>query len=227
VFFQNTDNLQVFQRYRLLGNPAAAVLVNGSGVDLDRFRVAPLPSAPIFLMIGRLLRDKGVVEYVEAARQVKARHPQAVFRLAGWIDAHPDAISAAQLDAWLQEGVIEYLGYLDDVRDAIAAASVYCLPSYHEGMPRTVLESMAMGRPILTTDVPGCRATVVEDVNGYLVPSRDVTGLARAMERFVLEPQTIPRMGRASRRIAVEKFDVNQVNAVMLDAMGLRSDDTR
>src|SRR5690606_24295267 len=116
-----------------------------------------------------LLGDKGIREYAEAAKQIKSRHPDAVFQLVGWIDENPDAITQVELETWISSGAIDYLGKLDDVRPAIQGCSVYVLPSYREGTPRTVLEAMAVGRPIITTDAPGCRETVVEGENGFLV----------------------------------------------------------
>lgn len=223
VFFQNPDDRALFERLELVRGPEQSVVINGSGVELDAFQPAPiLVSPPSFLLIARLLRDKGVGEYVEAARIIRARYPQAVFRIAGWIDENPASISERELRAWTDEGVIEFLGRLDDVRPAIAASSVYVLPSYYrEGTPRTVLEAMAMGRPVVTTDAPGCRETVQEGVNGFLVPVRDATALARALERFVVEPGLVETMGREARRIAEEKYDVHKVNAVILKNMGL------
>lgn len=221
VFFQNSDNLTVFQRLNLLRSSDQPVLINGSGVDLARFAPAPYPGGVSFLMIARLLADKGVREYVAAARELKRRCPEAACRLAGWIDDNPAAISRRELDAWIAEGVIEYLGYLEDVRPAVAAAAVYVLPSYHEGMPRTVLEAMAMGRAIITTDVSGCRETVIDGRNGYLVPARDAAALATAMKRFIDEPAQVASMGAESRRLAEERFDVRDVNRVILKTMGL------
>jgi glycosyltransferase involved in cell wall biosynthesis len=223
VFFQNPDDRALFERLGLLRAPDQAVLINGSGVDLDVFRPAPLPEGPpSFLLIARLLGDKGVREYAEAARLLRARYPDAAFRLAGWIDGdNPAAIAEWELRAWVAEGTVEYLGRLDDVRPAISAASVYVLPSYREGTPRTVLEAMAMGRPIVTTDAPGCRETVRDGVNGFLVPVRDAGALARALERFLAEPALIERMARESRRIAAERYDVRGVDAVILETMGL------
>jgi glycosyltransferase involved in cell wall biosynthesis len=152
---------------------------------------------------------------------MKRRYPALRFRLAGWIDSNPAAISRRDLDAWIAEGVIEYLGHLADVRPAIADTAVYVLPSYHEGMPRTVLEAMAMARAVITTDVPGCRETVAEGSNGYLVPPRDAAALARAMNRFVSDPAQVRLMGAASRRLAESRFDVRQVNRIILETMGL------
>ena len=222
VFFQNPDNQQLFAQRGLLAPGVASVVVNGSGVEVDRFSVQPLPAGgPHFLLIARLLGDKGVREYAAAARQVRARHPQARFALVGWIDENPDAITQAELDAWVAEGAVDYLGRLADVRPAIAACSVYVLPSYHEGTPRTVLEALAMGRAVITTDAPGCRETVVDGDNGLLVPVKSVDALAQAMQRFVDDPGLAPRMGARSRAMAEDRYDVHKVNAVMLRAMGL------
>lgn len=219
VFFQNPDDRELFQELRIVARSEQAALVNGSGIDIEKFQPAPFPDRPVFLLIARLLWDKGIREYVEAARLIKSQHPQAVFRLVGWIDQNPTALTAEELQSWIDEDVIEYLGQLDDVRPAIASSSVYVLPSYREGTPRTVLEAMAMGRPIVTTDAPGCRETVEPGDNGFLVPVRDAPAIAEAMARFIDEPALIPRMGAASRRLTEVKYDVHRVNAVLLDAM--------
>ena len=225
VFFQNPDDLRQFVDAGLT-NDRQAVLVNGSGVDLEHFSVASLPvGTPTFLLITRLLWEKGVGEYVEAARRLKARYPTARFRLLGPLDPNPAAVSRAQVDAWSAEGVIEYLGSTNDVRPAIADASVFVLPSaYREGTPRAVLEAMAMGRAIITTDAPGCRETVARGENGFLIPTKDSTALAEAMERFLRDPGLVAPMGARSRAIAEEKYDVHLVNRVMMRAMGLSSD---
>lgn len=223
VFFQNPDDDRLFRQVGILPARVPSVVVNGSGVDVSTFVVAPLPPGPPgFLLIARLLGDKGVREYADAARRVKRTYPQARFRLAGWIDENPDAIRQTELDDWVETGVIEFLGKLPDVRPAIAAATVYVLPSfYREGTPRTVLEAMAMGRPVITTDAPGCRETVVDGDNGCLVPVRSVDALVEAMLKFIEDPTLAPRMGKRSREIAEEKYDVHKVNAVMLREMGI------
>ncbi|NMG16643.1 glycosyltransferase family 4 protein [Aromatoleum bremense] len=221
VFFQNPDDEALFRTRGILAPRAPSCVVNGSGVDVAQYGRAPLPHTPRFLLIARLLGDKGVREYVEAARRVRARHPEAMFSLVGWIDENPDAIAQQELDQWVGEGTVGFLGRLGDVRPAIADCSVYVLPSYREGTPRTVLEAMAMGRPIITTDAPGCRETVVDGDNGFLVPVKAVEELAAAMLRFIEDPVLVARMGARSRRIAEEKYDVHRVNAVMLAEMGI------
>lgn len=218
VFFQNSDDRKLFVDLRIF-NPeeTQSAVINGSGVDIARFGLSPMPSGNTnFLMIARLLGDKGVREYAEAARQLKGLYPGAIFFLVGWIDENPDAISIKELDQWVSEGYIEYLGKLDDVRPALAQASVYVLPSYREGMPRTVLEAMSMGRPIITTDAPGCRETVIDGVNGFLVPVKTVSPLVIAMEKFILDPMLAYTMGWESRKIAEDKYDVKKINEAMI-----------
>ena len=226
VFFQNPDDQALFLQQGILSASTRSVVVNGSGVDIHQYAVSAIPagrmgSGTTFLLIARLLGDKGVREYVEAARRMKVRYPGTVFRLVGWIDENPNAIRDRELNDWVAEGVVEYLGRLSDVRPAIADCTVYVLPSYREGTPRTVLEAMAMGRPIITTDAPGCRETVIDSDNGFLVPVKAVDELVSAMAKFVLCPVLVDKMGRRSREIAESKFDVNAVNAVMLREMGI------
>jgi glycosyltransferase involved in cell wall biosynthesis len=220
VIFQNEDDRRDFRRLRLLTAAKPTLIVNGSGVDLGQFEPRPVPPRTGFLMIARYLRDKGISEFGEAAGRLKAEHPEVAVRLAGWLDESPDSISRAELDSMVAGG-IEDLGQLDDVRPAIAEASVYVLPSYREGTPRTVLEAMAMGRAVITTDAPGCRNTVVDGENGFLVPVGDSDRLYRAMLRFIEDPALAQRMGEASLRLVREKFDVDKVNAAILEGVGL------
>lgn len=226
VFFQNPDDEALFRTMKILQPKAATTVVNGSGVDISEYSVQPFVTIddmliPRFLLIARLLGDKGVREYAQAAKIIKDKYPQAQFDLVGWIDDNPDAIEQKELDSWINEGLFNFWGKLDDVKPAIAASSIYVLPSYREGTPRTVLEAMAMGRPIVTTDAPGCRETVIDGYNGYLVPVKVVEALATAMERFIFNPELIIEMGNASRQLVEEKFDVDAVNQSMLEAMGL------
>lgn len=227
VFFQNPDDEALFRKLQILQPTTRSCVVNGSGVDIKRFAPAPLPqSGPYFLLMARLLGEKGVREYAAAARRVKEQHPGSAFSVVGWIDSNPDAIAQAELDAWVAEGTLQYLGRLSDVRPALAGCSVFVLPSYYrEGVPRTILEAMAMGRPIITTDAPGCRETVIEGCNGFLVPVRDVDALVAAMMKFVETPTLAASLGAKSRQLAEEKYDVDKVNAAMLREMGIGTAD--
>ena len=227
AFFQNPDDLKLFQDLKLLGSNTPVVVVNGSGVNVTDFNVHPLPTdeqqhAKIsFLLIARLLIDKGVREYAQAAEIIKQKHPHVEFNLVGWIDENPSAITQQELDQWVTKKTVKYWGKLTDVRPAIAESSVYVLPSYREGTPRTVLEAMAMGRAIITTDAPGCRETVVDGDNGFLVEVKSVESLVEAMQKFIHQPELIEKMGNRSREIALHKYDVHQVNAHMMQEMGL------
>lgn len=221
VFFQNPDDRNLFAQSKLV-NPTQAVVINGSGIDLNYFYRAPIQaSGPVFLLIARLLKDKGIREYIDAAQLIKRNHPETIFLLVGPTDSNPAAISIEEIATWNSSGSVEYLGEVSDVRPVIARSTVYVLPSYREGMPRTILEAMSMGRPIITTDVPGCRETVIEGYNGFLVTPRSSTSLAEAMKRFIIHPELVTQMGNNSRAIAKEKFDVNTVNEHMMKAMGL------
>lgn len=221
VFFQNQDDLGQFAAAGLI-EPDKAILLKGSGVDLAHFAPAqPVPSPVVFLLMARLLREKGIGEYVEAARLVRASPAGAAARfvLLGGRDPNPGGFTQAEVDAWTAEGVIEWHDHVDDVRPWIAASSVYVLPSYREGKPRSTQEAMAMARPVITTDVPGCRDTVEEGVNGFLVPPRDAAALAAAMQRFIADPALVVTMGRESRRLAAAHFDVHVINGTILRAM--------
>ena len=221
VFFQNPDDLELFVS-KGLAKPDQAVLVNGSGVDLQYFNERPLPVGIVhFLLIARLLAEKGIREYVEAARSLHKKYPSVCFLLVGPVDPNPGGIRIEEVHAWHDEGIIEYRGAVDDVRPIIEQTSVYVLPSYREGTPRTVLEAMAMGRVVITTDSPGCRETVVDGNNGFLVPPKDVSALAEAMEKFIKQPELIQPMGKAARRIAEDKYDAHKVNKEILKAMEL------
>lgn len=222
VFFQNPDDEALFRKLGLLPGSVPSFIVNGSGVDVAEYAITPLPDKLCFLLIARLLGDKGIREYAEAARSVKAEHPEIVFRLVGWIDDNPDAIGQSELDQWVNSGHLEFLGKLDDVRPAISNCTVYVLPSYREGTPRTVLEAMSMGRAVITTDAPGCRETVVDGYNGLLVPVKDVDALATAMIKLIESPALAAKMGKRSRSIAEAKYDVSKVNAAMLEGMGIK-----
>lgn len=211
VLFQNPDDLALFRGRGLLPARIPSAIIAGSGIDTQCFSPRPLPSEPSFLMICRFLKNKGIREFAAAARTIKRKYPATSIKLVGYMDQSSDSIHQSDLDAMIRDGV-EYLGKLSDVRPAIEQASVYVLPSYREGTPRSSLEAMAMGRAIITTDAPGCRETVVDGANGFLVPIGNSQRLAEAMEQFIQRPELIQSMGEASRRIAFEKYDVNKVN---------------
>lgn len=222
VFFQNPDDRQLFVDHGIIKAESEGVLVNGSGVNLDKFIQQPLPDFISFLLIARLIAEKGVREYVEAARRVKQKYPEVRFQLVGGFETGAHQITPEEVDRWVEEGLVEYVGTLSDVRTALRECSVFVLPTYYrEGQPRTILEAMATGRPIITTDNPGSRETVENGVNGFLVPPRDVDSLVDAMMTFVKNPDVAVQMGGASRRIAEEKYDVHKVNRTMLEVMGL------
>ncbi|HYD28103.1 glycosyltransferase family 4 protein [Brevundimonas sp.] len=224
TIFQNRDDLETFRQNGLMSPSANAVVVNGSGINLERFPVQRLPAgSPAFVMISRLLASKGVEQFVAAAEQLQADGAKARFVLVGPHDPDlPGSLPVEMIENWRRRGVIEIVGGVDDVLPQLARASVFILPSFYgEGTPRAVLEAMSCGRAIITADAPGCRETVLEGVNGWLVPPRDVDSLARAMRRFVDDPSLIAAMGRESRRLAEERYDVHKVNRQMLDIMQL------
>lgn len=222
VFFQNPDDRKLFIEHRLVRADRARLLP-GSGVNLERFAsVAPSASATQFLFVGRLLGDKGVREFVAAARIVRLKHPDVRFRLLGPLDeGNRSAISRAELDAWINEGMVEYLGEVDDVRPYLAQATAVVLPSYREGLPRTLLEAAAMARPLIATDVPGCRELIDDGGNGFLCRSRDPSSLADAMVRLAHLPAgERTAMGRASRKMVEERYSEQIVVQAYLDALG-------
>jgi glycosyltransferase involved in cell wall biosynthesis len=222
VFFQNPDDEEFFRSQGFVGRSQRRVRINGSGVDLEHYAPTPLPEGPLtFLMVGRLIRDKGVLEFLEAASRVKAMGGQARFQLLGGLDPNPGSIGEAKLKQLQDDGTVEHIDSVDDVRPIIAGAHVIVLPSYHEGMPRSVLEAMSMGRAVITTDVPGCRETVEPSRNGILVPARDAGALAEAMLSLIDHPDQVARMGKQGRQLAEERFDVHDVNRVILDALEL------
>jgi glycosyltransferase involved in cell wall biosynthesis len=212
----NRDDEAFFRDHGMVG-AHQVTRIPGVGVGLNHYAPAALPPGPIvFLTIARLLRDKGLYEYVAAAKDVKRTHPDARFVMVGPLDSNPAAVQPSELEAWVREGIVEYRGALADVRPEIAACHVFVLPSYREGMPRTVLEAAAMGRAIITTDVPGCRETVVEGENGLLVPPRDPDALADAMRRFAEDRAYVAAAGAASLALARQRFDVTKVNSEMV-----------
>ena len=194
-----------------------SALVNGSGVNLNHYKFSEINSEKHFLIIARLLGDKGIREFVKAARIVKKNYQDAIFEILGPEDPSPNRIPIHEINKWVKDGDIIYSGSTSDVRPYIKRCSVFVLPSYHEGMPRTVLEAMAIGRPILTTDVPGCRDTVINGENGWLIKKSDELELANRMIWFIENPEEAKQMGKKSYDIACDKFDVKKVNKNLFD----------
>ena len=223
VFFQNSDDRALFEARRIV-TPRQAMLINGSGVNLNHFKPRHKPASkggPTFLQVGRLLWDKGVGEFIEAARIVRTQLPGARFQLLGGMGAdNRTAVAPPEVKRWVEGGIVEYLGEQNDVRPYLAAADCVVLASYREGLPRSLIEAAAMGRPAIATDVPGCRAAVDDGVTGYLCEVRSGQALAEAMLRFAaLEPGTRAEIGRAARQKAVREFDERTVAGAYVEAL--------
>jgi glycosyltransferase involved in cell wall biosynthesis len=217
VIFENTDDIEEFVRKKQVA-PAAAVLIKGSGVDPALFSSdGSKEDPPIVLLGARLLWDKGIGEFVEAANLLRARGIKARFVIAG--DADPGnraCIDRQTLDLWRAAGVVEFWGFRKDMPEVLSRASVACLPSYREGLPRFLLEAMAAGLPCVATDVPGCRGAVADGDNGLLVPARDAVALADALQRLVVDPSLRTRMGRRGRDRIADEFSSELIESQTL-----------
>lgn len=201
VIFQNGDDLKEFKDRRMI-IPDKTTVIRGSGVNLTRFKPRPggLDSKPVptLLLASRLIKQKGLLEYVEAARILKSKGVEAQFALAGDTDpGNPSSVTEAELQGWCKEGLVDYLGHVDPIENVLHMADIVVLPSFREGTPRILLEAAAIGKPIVTTDVPGCREVVTDGVNGFLVPVRDAEALAEALEKLILDEELRQRFGMA------------------------------
>jgi glycosyltransferase involved in cell wall biosynthesis len=216
LLFQNKDDLDFFRGIGLISPSQNAECV-GSGVDLDWFSTSAVPLNPIrFLFVGRLLRSKGLLEFLEAAQIVKSRHPHVEFEVVGGFDSNPEALQMKDLEPYVRNGVIHFQGYLSDVRDALRKSACIVLPSYREGVPRVILEAMSSGRAVIVSDAPGCKEMVEDSVTGVVVPVRDSSALAQAMERVIQSPHLLSQFGAAGRKIAESQFDQRQINQRIL-----------
>lgn len=215
VIFQNPDDQKQFVDLGLVKAEKCA-LVAGSGVNTEKFHPLPYPETVTFFMLSRVMYSKGIREYLEAAKTVKAAHPEVRFMLLGACEGIQDSISPAALQEYIAAGIIEHFGETDDIPPYYGMCSVYVLPSYREGTPRTILEAMATARAVLTTDAPGCRETVRDGENGFLVPVKDSAALAEKMLWFIAHPEKIEEMGKNSLAYCLEKFEVGKVNAAMM-----------
>lgn len=226
VFFQNSDDHQLFTTTNLV-RPEIADRLPGSGIDLSRYKgsqsLSLLSRSFIFLLVARMLKNKGIREFIEAARIVRVVHPEIQFQLLGFVDiANPNAISIEDIRAWEDEGLVRYMGKTDDVRPFLAEADCVVLPSYREGVPRSLLEAAAMARPIITTDTVGCRDVVDDGVNGLLCKVKDAGDLAeKMMEMIKLSPEGRLIMGEAGRRKVESEFDEKLVIQKYLDVIGM------
>ncbi len=216
VVFQNPDDRDEVIRLKLV-KPEKCRVVNGSGVNMERFKPLPYPETMTFFMLSRVMYAKGIREYLRAAEIVKKKYPDVKFMLLGACEGIQDSISRESLQKYIDDGTITYFGETDNVAPYYGKCSVFVLPSYREGTGRVILEAMATKRPIIATDVPGCRETVRNGITGFLVPAKDSEALAKKMIWFVEHPEKIPEMGEASFEYCKEKYDVRKVNANMLD----------
>ena len=230
VIFQNSDDAELFEKMNLVNNKKINI-VNGSGVDLSHYNYdltileEYAPEQPIkFLMLGRIIGDKGIREYIAAATELKKKYgTKVIFQLGGGLDTNPTAIQQKELDEWVSTGVIEYLGKLKDVRPPITNSHVFILPSYREGTSRSILEAMSIGRPIVTTNVAGCRQLVEVGRNGYLAEAKSVQSLVDAIEKMInVSSKKLIQMGIYSRKIVEDKYDVHKVNEHMLTIMDIK-----
>lgn len=220
VFFQNHDDEKIFKDNHIV-TKQNVVLIPGSGVNCQKFTVTEMPETFGFLCISRLIRDKGVYEYLEACKKIKEKYPEIRCLLVGPYDTNPSALKPEELKPFIDDGIIEYFGEQEDVRPYLEQCMVFVLPSYREGTPKTNLEAMASGRAIITTDAPGCRETVVDGENGYLVPVKNVDCIVEKMEYLINNPDVAVSMGLKGRAKVESTFDVEIVNQKICDAMGM------
>ena len=223
VFFQNSDDRNYFLTNTLVNNNKS-LLINGSGVNINEFQPrAKLDQRYIFLMIARIIPEKGVYEFVQAARIVKRKYPNIVFQLLGPLESELPVILPQAVSDWNKEGIIEYISEKSDVKPFIANCNTFVLPSYREGTPKSVLEAMAMGKPIITSDVPGCREPVIDGVNGYLVPSKNSHLLGESMLAIYEDEDFAKLAGVKSLEIIKDKYDVIKVNKFFMQALEIPS----
>lgn len=221
VFFQNCDDSDFFLKKKIVRKSQIAY-IHGSGVNTNTFKQEALPEKLTFLFIGRLLKDKGVCEYLEACKQVKSRYKDIKCFLVGPFDSNPSSISKVELQRYIDDNVVEYFGEQQDVRPYLKQCSVFVLPSYREGTPKTVLEAMSTGRAVITTNAPGCKETVIDGKNGFLIPIKNVESLVKKMFELIENPQLIERFGVEGRRMAEEKFSVEKVNDQICKTMKIK-----
>ena len=220
VIFLNEDDETLFTTQKII-RPEQAARVNGTGLDTEYYAPTPLPAAPVFLMISRFLRAKGVPEYLDAARELKRRRPDARCLLLGGPEDGRDGMSLADVEPYVRDGSVELIAPVADVRPIIARASVVVLPSHREGLPRTPMEAMSCARAVIVSDCAGCRDVVLPGETGLMVPTGDIPALADAMEKLAADPELAAAMGRAGRAVCVERYATEKVNREMLRVLGI------
>lgn len=222
VIFQNYDDMELFIKEKYLPKEKCAK-IDGSGVNMTRFERTDLPDEPVFLMVSRIIREKGVFEYLNAAKKVKELHPEARFILLGGFDSSIGAVQKEEIQSYIDNKIIEFPGEVKDVSPILKDVSVFVLPTYYrEGIPRTILEAMACGKPVLTTDWVGTKEAVENGRNGFLVPIKDANALAEKMIYMIENYEESRKMGLESYEICKNKFDVNIINKKMLDIMEIQ-----
>ena len=216
IIFQNPDDELLFRNLNIIKDKKTFI-VNGSGVDLKFYSPTSLPSKPIFLMLSRLVADKGVIEYCEAAKEVRTKYPDAIFQLAGSFDPNPSGLKYNQIKPYIDTGNIEFLGYIKDVREVLNNCKFYVLPSYREGTPRSILEAMSVGRPIITTNTTGCKETVINGVNGFLFEENNIDSIVIEISNWF--DRNIPIDKIKIRDLIDKKYNPEFQEKVILNAI--------
>lgn len=221
ILLNHDDPVDLLERYNI--KIKNIEILGGIGLDLEKYPLTSIPEPPInFIFIARLLKEKGIFEFIEAAKHVKKRYPSTKFTVLGAIDSeNPGALKQFELEELIDLNLIDYPGHVDNIQYWIANSHVFVLPSYREGLPRSTQEAMAMGRPVITTDVPGCRETVVNGLNGFIVDKWSSEAIAEKMIFFIKNIEQIEKMGLESYKIAQEKFDAEKTNQKLLNILGL------
>lgn len=225
IFLNPDDPRDLLEKYKI--KVKQTEILGGIGLNLLEYPYKPIEHTSYeqgldFLFIGRLLKEKGIHDFVAAAKLVKAQYPQTTFTILGGIDpSNMGALRQSELDELIKTRVIDYPGHVTNVKEWIASSHIFVLPSYREGVPRSTQEAMAIGRAIITTDVPGCRETVINGVNGFLTPKWNPVALAEKMIYYIEHPEQICIMGNESHKIAINKFDAEKVNQRLMNILGL------
>lgn len=224
VFFQNFGDIDLFVGSHMIPE-SKVVKINGTGVDLNDFDLSNNGNDSVtFILVSRLIKEKGIYDYVEAAKRIKKMYTGVTFILLGDRDENPNSVEFSDLKRWVAEGIVEWPGHVDDVRPWLSRSSVFVLPTYYrEGIPKSILEAMAMGKPVITTDIHGCREAVIDGENGFLIEPKNVDSLIQKMDYLIKNPDMIDNMGWRSRERAEKYFNVTDVNKKIIDVIEYQS----